>query len=332
MELDQIIADWKKGNFNPVYWLEGEESYYIDKLTEFAEKLILSEEKKSFNLSIFYGKDAKIDEVLNACRRYPVFSDKQVVIIKEAQHMRDIEKIESYLDAPLASTILLVAYKEKTFDKRKAFGKSLQKKSIVFTSKKLYENELPQWVMTLIKRKGLEINPNALQILLDHIGNDLQRIENELDKVSLNLMGRTKISEDDIEAFVGISKEFNVFELQKAIISRDMSKSLRIINYFASNPKAAPIQLVLPTLYSFFSKLYVAAFSNSKDEKSIAALLGVNSFFARDYINAMQRYKPGEIEKILLLLHHYNLKSVGIGRADVEDTSLMSEMVAKIII
>jgi len=331
MEIDQIISDWKKQIFKPVYWFEGDESYYIDKLTDFAEKNILSEEQQSFNLSIFYGKDAKVEEVLNACKRYPAFSDKQVVIIKEAQQMRDIEKVETYLDSPLLSTVLLIAYKDKTFDKRKTFGKSLHKKATVLTTKKLYDNELPQWVSSMVKQKGMEINPKALQILIDHIGNDLQRMENEVEKVSLNLKGRNLINEDDIEAFVGVSKEFNVFELQKAITSRDMAKSLRIINYFASNPKAGPIQLVLPTLYSFFSKLYVAASSNSRDEKLIASLIGVNFYFVRDYINALQLFTFSEVEKNLLLLHHYNLKSVGVNRADIDDGELMKELVVKLI-
>jgi DNA polymerase-3 subunit delta len=331
MEIDQIISDWKKQIFKPVYWFEGDESYYIDKLTDFAEKNILSEEQQSFNLSIFYGKDAKVEEVLNACKRYPAFSDKQVVIIKEAQQMRDIEKVETYLDSPLLSTVLLIAYKDKTFDKRKTFGKSLHKKATVLTTKKLYDNELPQWVSSMVKQKGMEINPKALQILIDHIGNDLQRMENEVEKVSLNLKGRNLINEDDIEAFVGVSKEFNVFELQKAITSRDMANSLRIINYFASNPKAGPIQLVLPTLYSFFSKLYVAASSNSRDEKLIASLIGVNFYFVRDYINALQLFTFSEVEKNLLLLHHYNLKSVGVNRADIDDGELMKELVVKLI-
>jgi DNA polymerase-3 subunit delta len=331
MEIDQVISDWKKGDFKPVYWFEGDESYYIDKMIDFAERNILTEDQQSFNLSIFYGKDAKMEDVLNACRRYPVFSDKQVVIIKEAQQMRDIEKVETYMDSPLLSTILLIAYKEKTFDKRKAFGKSLHKKAIVLTTKKLYDNELPQWVSSMVKQKGMEIDPKALQILIDYIGNDLQRMENEVEKVSLNLKGRNLINEDDIEAFVGVSKEFNVFELQKAITSRDMAKSLRIINYFASNPKAGPIQLVLPTLYSFFSKLYIAASSNSRDEKLIATLIGVNFYFVKDYRKALQLFTFSEVEKNLLLLHHYNLKSVGINRGDIDDGELMKEMVVKLI-
>lgn len=332
MGIEQIVSDWKKGSFKPVYWLEGDESYYIDKLTDFAEKTILSEDQQSFNLTIFYGKDAKIEEVLNACRRYPVFSDKQVVIVKEAQQLRDIEKIESYLDNPLLSTILLIAYKEKTLDKRKTFSKTLHKKASVLTTKKLYDNELPQWVSSMVNQKGMEISPNALQILIDHIGNDLQRLENEIEKVSLNLKGKKLINEDDIEAFVGVSKEFNVFELQKSITSRDMAKSLRIINYFAANPKAGPIQLILPTLYSFFSKLYIATSLSVKDEKSIAAILGINPFFAKDYSFALKRYTPTEVENTLLILHQYNLKSVGIGSAAVGDAELLTEMVAKIIL
>lgn len=332
MELDQILSDWKKGTFKPVYWLEGEESYYIDKLTDYAEKNIISEEAAAFNLSIFYGKDSKVEDVLNSCRRYPVFSDKQVVILKEAQQIRDIEKLESYMDAPLSSTVLVIAYKEKTVDKRKTFGKSLQKKAAVLTTKKLYDNELPQWLSSMINKKGLEISPPALQILIDHIGNDLQRLENEIEKVSINLKNRKIISEDDIEEFVGVSKEFNVFEFQKAIISKDMQKSLRIINYFGSNPKAGPIQLVLPTLYSFFSKLHIACSLSIKDEKAIAAHLGINPFFAKDYSFALQRYTPTEVENTLMILHQYNLKSIGIGSAAVDDAELLTEMVAKIIL
>lgn len=331
MTIEQILADWKNEIFKPIYWLEGEEAFEIDHLTNFAEKRILTEEQASFNLTVFYGKDAKIEDILNACRRYPMFSDKQVVILREAQQIKDIEKFEHYIDNPLSSTIFIVAYKEKSLDKRKSFAKLVQKKTVMVTTKKLYDNELPEWTASLIRKKGFNIKPKALQILVDHIGNDLQRIEKEIDKICINLNGKTSITEDDIENFVGVSKEFNIFELQSALISKDLPKCLTIINYFASNPKAVPIQIIMPTLYAYFSKLYVASSSSSRDESSVAALLGIKGFFVKQYMLGMQKYTPSEVEKVILLLHHYNLKSIGIGRSDATDASLMKEFIAKVI-
>lgn len=332
MDIEQIWSEWKKGVFKPVYWLEGEEPYYIDKLTDFAEKHILTEDQASFNLSIFYGRDSKSEEVINACRRYPMFSERQVVILKEAQQMRDLEKLESYINHPLDSTVFVVAHKEKKIDGRKNFGKMLQKKTIMVSTKKLYENELPEWAGNMIRQKGLEIQPKALHILVEHIGNDLQRIENEIDKLSINLQGRKKINEDDIENFVGVSKEFNIFELQAAIVTKDLAKALNIINYFASNPKVAPIQLILPTLYAFYSKLYIVVASNVRDEYGVGNLIGLKGFAARAYIQALQHYNLADVEASLLLLHHYNLKSIGMGKANMTDAALLQEMVAKIIL
>ena len=332
MNPELIIQEWKKGIYHPVYWLEGEESYYIDQLIDYAEKHILNESEASFNLSIFYGRDTKLDDVVNACKRYPMFSERQVVILKEAQHMKEVEKLEAYIDHPLSTTVFIVGHKEKKIDGRSKLAKQLKSKTVLLTTKKLYDNELPDWTERMIHQKGLDIQSKALQMLVDHIGNDLQRLENEVDKLTVNLQNRKQITEDDIESFVGVSKEFNIFELQAALGRRDMNSTLKILNYFEANPKVAPIQLVLPTLYSFFSKLYMAASSSSRDEYSIAALLGLEGFFAKQYIQAIQLYSFGEIEKALILLHHYNLKSIGIGKADTSDASLMKELAAKIIL
>jgi DNA polymerase III subunit delta len=332
MNPELIIQEWKKGIYHPVYWLEGEESYYIDQLIDYAEKYILNESEASFNLSIFYGRDTKLDDVVNACKRYPMFSERQVVILKEAQHMKEVEKLEVYIDHPLSSTVFIVGHKEKKIDGRSKLAKQLKSKTVLLTTKKLYDNELPDWTERMIHQKGLDIQSKALQMLVDHIGNDLQRLENEVDKLTVNLQNRKQITEDDIESFVGVSKEFNIFELQAALGRRDMNSTLKILNYFEANPKVAPIQLVLPTLYSFFSKLYMAASSSSRDEYSIAALLGLKGFFAKQYIQAIQLYSFVEIEKALILLHHYNLKSIGIGKADTSDASLMKELAAKIIL
>src|SRR5215218_1517278 len=247
MSAEKIIAELKKGVHKPIYWLEGEEEFFIDRVTDYAEHNLLNESEKSFNLSVFYGKDAEWADIVNACRRYPMFSDKQVVVLKEAQAMRNIERLESYIEKPLASTTLVIAYKNKKVDGRTKLAKLLKEKGIVLTTKKLYDNELPEWTQQLIKTKGYAINRKALFLLIDHIGNDLNRLNNEIDKLALNLGERKNITDDDIENFVGISKEFNVFELQQAIASRDLYKAIRIIQYFGSNPKAAPLQLVFPS-------------------------------------------------------------------------------------
>lgn len=329
--IEPILNDWKKNKFKPVYWLEGEEEYYIDKLVNYAEHYILSEAEAGFNLRILYGKDTTWADVINACRQYPMFSDKQVVLLKEAQRMKDIEKLEPYITAPLASTIFIVACKEKKIDARTKFAKLLKQKAEVLTTKKLYENQLPDWTHNLILSKGLTISPKALTLLVDHIGNDLSRIENEIEKVQVNLGSRNNISEDDIEKYVGISKEYNVFELQDAFGKKDMPRAIRIIQYFESNPKAAPLQMTLPSLYGFFSKVYMIFGVAAKDDKSIAAAVGVSPWFVKDYIAASRKYGNDGIERALLLLHKYNLKSVGVGDSGTEDASLLKELAAKVM-
>lgn len=331
MSSKQIITELKRQNFKPVYWLEGEEEYFIDQVMNYAESNILNESERSFNLSIFYGKDADWPAVINACRRYPMFAERQVVLLKEAQQMRDIEKLESYIDNPLSSTIFFVSYKEKKVDGRTKLAKLLKEKGVVLSTKKLYDNQLPEWTQELVESKGLTISQKALMLVVDHIGNDLSRIENEIEKISINLDKRKNITEEDIENYIGVSKDFNVFEFQNALAAKNLSKAIRIIQYFEANPKAAPIQYILPSLYTFFSKLFMIYGLNSRDEKAVAAALGVNPFFARDYLKAIQLYSYPEVERVLLLLSEYNLRSIGVNDAGTEDASLLKEMVVKMI-
>jgi DNA polymerase-3 subunit delta len=331
MSAETIISDWKKHKFKSIYWLEGDEEYFIEKVINYAEKSILNESESSFNLTVFYGKDADWAEVINACRRYPMFAERQVVLLKEAQQMRDVEKLEAYIENPLSSTVFVVSYKEKKVDGRTRLAKILKEKGVVLTTKKLYENQLPEWTMAIVQEKGYSISQKALHLLVDHIGNDLSRIENEIEKISVNLGPRTGINEDDIERYVGVSKDFNVFELQAALAYKDLPKAIRIIQYFEANPKAAPIQFVLPSLYSFFSKVYMMYGSDSRDQKQLAATIGINPFFMKDYIQASRLYTISGIEKTILLLHNYNLKSIGINDAGTEDASLLKEMAAKIV-
>lgn len=331
MTLEKILADLKKHHYKPVYWLEGEEEFFIDQVIEYAEKNILSESEAGFNLTIFYGRDTSWTDLINASRKYPMFSDKQVVILKEAQTMKDIEKLENYVEKPLDSTLLFVAYKGKKIDGRTKLAKLLKEKSVLLTTKKLYDNELPEWTNQLVKLKGYSIASKALFLLIDHIGNDLSRLNNEINKLALNLHDRKNITEDDIETFVGISKDFNVFELQQAIANKDLYKAIRIIHYFESNPKAAPIQLIFPSLYNYFSKVQMIYSVPSRDEKAIASAIGVNPYFVRDYLQTAMKYTAQEIEKVLLLLHQYNLKGIGINDIGSTDAMLLKEMTVKMI-
>ncbi len=330
MSAEKILNDWKKKNFKPVYWFEGEEEFYIDQLVDAAEHKILSEAEASFNLSVFYGKDSSWVDVVNACMRYPMFGDKQVVILKEAQQMKELDKLEAYIEKPLASTIFVVAHKEKKVDGRSKLAKLLKDKAEVLSTKKMYDNELPSWTQDYIESKGYQPTQKAIQLLVEHIGNDLSRISNEVDKVILNLGSRTNITEDDIENFVGISKEYNVFELQNAVGKKNLSKALQIVQYFEGNPKAAPIQLVLPSLYSYFSKVFML-FGAQGDDKAVSAQTGINAWFLKDYKATASMYGYEGVQSALLLMHHYNLRSVGVNDVGTEDASLLKEMIFKMM-
>ena len=331
MKPEKIIEDLKKGKFKPVYWLEGEEDFFIDQVLHYAEDHILPESEAAFNKTVMYGRDTDWATVLNACRRYPMFAERQVVILKEAQSMRDIDKLEAYIDQPLTSTLLFIGYKGKKVDGRTKLAKTLKTKGEMLTTRKLYENELPDWVMQLIRSKGFTINNKALFLLIDHIGNDLSRMNNEIDKITINLTGRNNITEDDIENFVGISKEYNVFELQDALARRDLYKAIRIAQYFENNPKAAPLPLVFPSLYSFFSKLQLIYTSQSGSDKSLSSALGIPEWKMKDYQQAAGRYNLMAVEKNILLLHEYNLRSIGVNDAGTEDGQLLKEMLVKMI-
>lgn len=331
MNAAEILSEWRKNSFKPLYWLEGEEEFYIDEVMDYAEKKILNEADAAFNLTIFYGKDAEWAEVLNACRRYPMFAEKQVVLLKEAQQMKDIEKLEAYVEKPAAGTILVVSYKGKTLDGRGRLSKLLKKNGEVFVSKKIFDNQLPAWTNSYLQSKGLQISPRGLSLLVDHIGNDLSRIANEVHKLSINLGEQKNITEDDIEKYIGVSKEYNIFELQHALSKKDLAKAVRIVQYFDANPKVAPIQLVLPSLYNYFTKILLVYQMNDKSERALRPIFYNNSFLIQQVMDMMMNYSYSETEQAILLLHHYNLKSVGIKNSDTSSGSLMKEMVYKII-
>ncbi len=330
MAAEKIISDWKNKIFKPIYWLEGDEPFFIDQVIHFAESNLLSPEEASFNLHIFYGKDADWTAVINTCKSYPMFGDKQVVILKEAQLLRDIDKLESYVDKPLTSTIFIVAYKDKKLDGRSKMAKAIKKHGY-FNSEKIKDYQLEEWAQGMIKMHGLTINRDALKLLTVHIGNDLSRIVNEVEKLSLNLNKRKNITENDIENYVGISKEYNVFELQNALSVKDLAKAINIIQYFNANPKAAPIQMILPALYSYFSKIYSIYALPDNSLKTVSSLFNNSEGVAKYALETYRMYGYGGAEKVLLLLHQYNLRSIGVHDGNTEDGELLKELAVKII-
>ena len=332
MSVEKIIASWNKKDFKPLYWLEGEEEYYIDQVMEYAEHHILTEAEASFNLTIFYGKDADYANIINACRRYPMNAAYQVVLLKEAQHMKEIEKLEPYFAAAMASTIFVVGYKEKGYDKRKKMYNTIKANAEILTTKKISENKIQEWIMDIVKSKGYTIQPKCAALLEEHTGNNLNKIINEIDKLTINLAGKKSIDEDAIEKYIGISKEYNVFELQAAIAKKDLAGSIKIINYFESNPKAVAIQALLPALYSYFSKMYVVYGMQDKSDAALKPLFYFNPVALAQAKDAMRNYGREGVEKILLLLHHYDLKSKGVGDNGTGGALLMKEMVAKIML
>ena len=331
MSAEKILGDWKKKLFKPVYWLEGEEDYYIDKIVSYAEHQLLPESEAGFNLSVFYGKDANWSDVVNACMRYPMFAERQVVLLKEAQQMKDIDKLENYIEHPLASTIFVISHKEKTVNKTTKLGRLVKKNAELFNSEKIKDYKLVEWVTDYVKAQDFSLSQKGVQLLADHLGNDLNRIVHELEKITVNLGQRKTITEDDIEKYVGVSKEYNAFELQAALSTKNLAKAIRIIQYFEGNPKAAPIQLVLPALYGYFSKLYIIFGMADKSENAIKQFFYNNPFAAREALATAKLYGYDGVERALLLLHEYNLKSVGVNDSGTSDGSLMKEMVVKMI-
>lgn len=332
MSSQQIINQLKKKEYRPIYWLEGEEYFFIDQIIEYAESNILSAEQASFNLSVFYGKDSSWVDVINACKRYPMFSDYQVIILKEAQFMLGIDNLLSYIEAPLNSTLFFIAYKGKVYDKRSKLKKALIKKSEIFESKKIEDYKIPELINRYVEAKQLTIQSKAANLIYEHIGNDLSRIFNELDKLVISIDGKVQIDENDIEQFIGISKEYNAFELQAALINRDFSAAMKIVNYFEKNPKAAGIHSIIPLFYSFVSKVYAAYGLPNRTEATLKEIFYYNPFATKQGVTMMRKYNYAEIENIILLLNHYNLKSLGVGDSGNDDASLLKEMVAKIMI
>jgi len=329
---EEIMSDLKNRIFKPVYFLAGEEPYYIDLITEYIEEKVLPEDEKAFNQIILYGDDTTISSIIDTSKRFPMMASHQVLIVKEAQSLKKIEELSAYVEKPLASTILVINYKYKTLDKRTKLYKQLENSAVYFESNRLRDYQVPQWIERYLMVKGIKTEPNASAMLTEFLGTDLHKIVNELDKLLITMpAGKPVITTDLIEKNIGISKDFNNFELQKAIGDKNIYKANMIVRYFANNPKDNPVTLTVASLFGFFSKLLTFHYLPDKSKSNVAAVLKVNPFFVKDYESAAARYDARRTVHIISLLRTYDMKSKGYGDLSSPPGDLLKELVYKIL-
>jgi len=326
--MNSIISDIKKGNIKPIYFLMGEEPYFIDKISDFIENNVLSEAEKGFNQMIIYGRDASVDEIISNAKRFPMMAERQVIIVKEAQDLsRTIENLVTYVLNPQPTTVLVFAYKYKKLDARKKLAKAIKKQGFVlFESKKMYENQVGDWIRKYLLAKGYKIEPKAVMMLVEFLGTDLSKISNELDKLSIVLEKDTLISPLDIETNIGISKDYNNFELRKAISNKQIVKANAIINYFKQNDKANPLVVTISLLNDLFTKLLLFHGLKDKSQNNVASKLGVHPFFVKEYFDAAKNYPMRKVSQIISMLHEADMKSKGVGASLMAKDDILKEL------
>jgi len=336
MTFDQLLKAIGKKEFTPIYLLHGPEAYYIDQLEAAIEANALQEHEKAFNHTIIYGKEADHLAIVDAARRFPMMAERQLVVLREAQDMRSLNELASYAEKPSPTTVLVICHKHKKLSGTTKLGKAIKKTGVVFEAKPLYDNQVPDWVQRYLKRKKYSIELAASELLGEYLGTSLSKIANELDKLLLNVPSGTTITVKTVEDQVGISKDYNVFELNKALGMKDPVKANRIVNYFTANPKAGPLPMVLGSLYNYFSKLFILAELRARhaSEQEVLQALGLRSnFFLREYNNSLRNYPTSQLKKVIGLLREYDLKSKGVGAVTAarENGALLKELVFRIM-
>ena len=330
--INQIVSDIQQGNFKPIYFLMGEEPYYIDKIADYIEKNVLTEEEKGFNQMVLYGRDVTIEDIISNAKRFPMMAERQVVIVKEAQDLsRTIENLVSYAENPQPSTILVICYKYKTLDKRKKLSKVIGKNGLLFESKKLYENQVGDWIRRVLSGKSYKIEPKATLMLIEFLGTDLSKINNELEKLMLILPKGSLISPSHIEENIGISKDFNNFELRKAVGAKQIVKANQIVNYFAQNSRNNPLVMTISLLNSFFTQLLIYHGLKNKTKSSVASALKVNPYFVGDYDTAARNYPMRKVSQIISLMRDADMKSKGVGASNLHQGDILKELLFKIM-
>ena len=330
--INQIVSDIKQGNIKPIYFLMGEEPYYIDKISEYIEKNVLSEEEKGFNQMVLYGRDVSIEDIVSNAKRFPMMSERQVIIVKEAQDLsRTIENLVSYVENPQPSTVLVVCYKYKTLDKRKKLSKVIDKIGLLFESKKLYENQVGDWIRRALSKMEYQIEPKAALMLVEFLGTDLSKINNELEKLMIVLPKSTTITAIHIEENIGISKDFNNFELRKAVGEKHIVKANQIIKYFGQNPRSNPLVMTISLLNSFFTQLLIYHGLKDKSKGNVAKALRINPFFVSDYQKAATNYPMRKVSQIISMLRDADLKSKGVGAQNLATEDILKELLYKVM-
>ena len=330
-EVLKIVNDINNGNIKPIYFLMGEEPYYIDKLSDYIEQNVLAEEEKGFNQTVLYGRDVTIEDIVATAKRYPMMAERQVVIIKEAQDLtRTIDKLESYVENPMLSTVLVFCYKYKTLDKRKKLTKLIDKVGVVYESKKLYDNQVGDWIKRVLSGKNYSIEPKANAMLVEFLGTDLSKINNELEKLQIILPKGSTITPKHIEENIGFSKDFNNFELLNALGSRNQLKAFQIVQYFSDNQKANPLVVTTSTIFGFFVKILKYHGLKDRNPKNVASVLGVSPYFLKDYDLALKNYPMRKVSQIVTALRDIDVKSKGVGANALSQSDLFREMLYKI--
>lgn len=331
-EAKQIVVDIQKGNIKPIYFLMGEEAYYIDKIAEYIEEKVLAEEEKGFNQMVLYGRDVTVDDIVANAKRYPMMAERQVVIVKEAQDLsRTIDKLVSYIENPQPTTVLVICYKYKKIAKNKKLYKATKKSGVMYESKKLYENQVADWIRRVLAGKQYKITPKAAQMLVEFLGTNLSKINNELEKLKLILPIGSEITPEAIEENIGISKDYNNFELRKAIGDRDIKKAFRIITYFSENPKDNPTVVTVSLLFNFFSQLLQYHGLRDQNPKNVASVLRINPFFVKEYQAAARNYPMRKVSGIVATLREMDVKSKGVGASNLSNGDLLKELLVKIM-
>jgi DNA polymerase-3 subunit delta len=329
-EVQRILHDIQNKHIKPLYLLTGEEPFYIDYVSSFIEKNVLAEEEKSFNQLILYGRDVTAEDIINHAKRYPMMAERQVIIVKEAQELaREIDHLEPYVAQPTPTTVLVLCYKYKSFDKRKKLYKSIKSVGEVLETKTLYENQIASWIETILRDHNYKIEPKASLMLVEFLGNDLSRIYKELEKLMQIVPPSESITPDIIEKNIGISKDYNNFELQDALAAKEVKKVFRIVNYFANNPKDNPIVMTTALLFSFFQK--VLKYHAMPDKSKAPSQLGVSPYFMKQYQTAARHYPPKKLTAIIDKLREIDLKSKGLGATQIPQGELLKELMYEIL-
>jgi DNA polymerase III subunit delta len=349
-EFNDTLLDLKRKLYKPVYFLHGEEPYFIDELSNYIESHVLDEPEKGFNQTVLYGRDTDLASIISLAKGFPMMGELQVVIVKEAQTLKELSKstgdgdevkekksssdknpLIAYLENPQPSTILVFCFKYKKLDARSTLAKTIAKKAVLFESKKLYDNKIPDWINSYLKDKKYSINPKATALLAEYLGNDLSKITNEVGKLCLNLPENSEITVDHIQQNIGISKDFNVFELQDALGKKDVLKANRIAQYFSANPKENPLVMTNASLYNYFQKILLYHFVPDKSRGSVASALGMSPFFVEGYERAARNYNTAKLKSIFGYIHECDARSKGVDNVSVEDGDLLKEMAFKIL-